>query len=53
MKQNEENSDSSVDVEKLFEGFNVGEKRENNESPSNCSPKKKQATTVIKKTSQH
>ena len=53
MKQKEENSDSSVDVEKLFEGFNVGKKRENNESPSNYSPKKKQATTVTKKTSQH
>ena len=53
VKQKEENSDSSVDVDKLFEGFNIGEKRENNESPSNCSPKKKQATTVAKKTSQH
>ena len=37
----------------MFEGFNVGEKRENNESPSDCSPKKKQATIVTKKTSKH
>ena len=53
VKQEEENSDPSLDLDKLFCGFNVGEKRENNESPSNCSPKKKQATTVAKKTSQH
>ena len=56
MKQKEEgkeDSDSSVDVEKLFRDFNVGDKRENNESPSDCNPKKKQATTVTKKTSQH
>ena len=52
-EEGKENSDSSVDVEILFRCFNVGKKRENNESPSDCSPKKKLFTTVTKKTSQH